>query len=86
MFLVGCFIIIVIIVFIIVSDVWLQHPELKLIENVQAFGKMESDDNASAGPSIDCDVSSTDEESDEGDEPVKMPQVQNAFSLLDTTD
>lgn len=70
------------------SDFWRTHDDLKLIEEIQAFGKMMDADEAVAVASSSEDSGSEDgeDDSDEKEEIKRGPKVQNAFDLLNDED
>lgn len=74
-----------------VLEIWLHHPELKHVEDIQAFGRMETADANAAvenREAADSSGNSAEEEESDGEEGddahVKTPQVKNAFALLDS--
>lgn len=82
----------------VIAEFWSTHADLKQVEDIQAFGKMEEAAGTSGPGAADANArpeavpdDSTDEDSDEsdadaGDRGRVQPKVQNAFALLSDGD
>lgn len=74
-----------------ISEFWGAHADLKQVQDIQAFGKME--EAAGAADSADLEdlpeeADSNEDDSDESEGDVRrvQPKVQNAFALLSDGD